>query len=479
MAQRAGACSSGVGITSIRQIARPLIGAVLALFSPLHAAPLPHPDRPDRLLESRHSFTVEFSPGQEAWMEMAFVELRAIAEKTPLPARPPAPIRRPGVAIPGSAQYLQENRQLLLATIARHVGLERPTELQGRVFDTFLGYYRQTAELVQNLAGELPSSLRARHVAIWERSDLIGRLRAGAKIEGMTYDPVTDRGDFSFNFQPTHSPLAERLRVIRAEIDAQQLRHEFNLNRDSFSASVTLGQAAETKKMPPLEPTQTEDAIDVINRLVVPIIYRADKATGPAPQDFSYLSHALDGARAKFEQEAGNYRHPHMVGVILHETAETGLVENIIASPNRRWLCDGTANYVMWRVARDLMGADFAHQVYSLDAKLLEHAAHQPKINLAAWAAAEKEQDGEVDRELNRAHYTFATRAMFLIAERHGEAALSQLWADVAKMPKKKVSAKTFADAYRKRFKADLDKLVREAQQKPIPVSSVPASPKV
>ena len=56
--------------------------------------------------------------------------------------------------------------------------------------------------------------------------------------------------------------------------------------------------------------------------------------------------------------------------------------------------------------------------------------------------------------------------------ENSGKAcALAQLWADVAQTPKKKVTAKTFATAYRKRFKADLAKLVREAEQTPIPAA--------
>jgi len=67
---------------------------------------------------------------------------------------------------------------------------------------------------------------------------------------------------------------------------------------------------------------------------------------------------------------------------------------------------------------------------------------------------------------------------MFLLTERHGENALAQLWSDVARTPKTKNSAKTFAAAYRKRFKADLGKLIREAQQYPIPTESSPANPK-
>ena len=34
--------------------------------------------------------------------------------------------------------------------------------------------------------------------------------------------------------------------------------------------------------------------------------------------------------------------------LILHETAEVGIVERYLGSSDRRWLCDGMANYVAW-----------------------------------------------------------------------------------------------------------------------------------
>lgn len=452
---------------------------LLAFGIVVQATPVAHPDRPDRLVETRDGFSVEYSPGQEAWMEMGFVQLRAEARKPTASAVPTPAVARPrGPAVPGSAQYLQENRDVILANIARHTGLPKPTALQGRVFDTFLGYYKIASELMQNVVREMPATLTARRLAIWQRDDLIARLRTGAKIEGMAYDPATDSGQFKFEFNVDSSAIGERVREIHAEIEAQKLKHTLEYGQGKYSASVMLDRAPDATK-PVKQPSTTPDDLDaIIAGMVFPVIYRGEIATAPVPENFDYLSHNLAAAREAWAQQMTAYRDPTLVSIILHETAEVGLVENIISSQDRRWLCDGTANYTAWRVARDLLGAEFASQVYNLEAQLRQHAALQPKIDLSAWSAVEHQKENEADTELNRAHYTFATRAMFLLTERHGENALAQLWSDVARTPKAKNSAKTFAAAYRKRFKADLGKLIREAQQYPIPTESSPANPK-
>ena len=129
--------------------------------------------------------------------------------------------------------------------------------------------------------------------------------------------------------------------------------------------------------------------------------------------------------------QAVRYRAPELAYILFHETAEIGLVERRIASADRRWLCDGTANYVAWRVARDLVDAEFAKQCYDLDDQLHRHAVQQPHVALADWPAVEKQDPALRETALNRAHYAFATRAMFLLAEKHGDDALASIWREV------------------------------------------------
>ena len=433
----------------------------------LHAAPAPHATRAGRLVETRGEFSVEYSPGQEAWMEMAFTRMQAeTAHPAPSPEEPATPP-------PGSSRDLHARRETILAAVAREIGLPAATPLQIKTFDTFLGHYDRFSELYRFAASSLHARLEIRHVAIWQRDQLIERLRAGEKITGVTYDPATDSGQFGFNLEmEPDAPAAARVREIDNAIKAQQLNHTFVYDQSGFSASVTpyappapvLDKPAATSVPPP----------NPFPEIVVPVTYRDPFDTAPTSEFFdatwSYLREAGDGMELGFR----NYTDPTVVGIILHETIEIGLVDRIIASKDRRWLCDGTANYAAWKISRDFFGADFAQRVYDLDAKLREYAALQPKINLARWSAAEKQGEAQKEAGLNRAHYVFATRAMFLLTGQHGDDALAQLWHDVAQTDRKKVTAATFAKAYRKRYRGDLAALVKAAERNPIPAPPPP-----
>lgn len=440
----------------------------------LAAAPVPHPTRPDRLVETRDGMSVEYSPGQEAWMEKAFAQMQAAAHKFSANSAPaPTP---PSSAVTGSNRDLRAKREVLLAAIARQIGLHQPTELQGRTFDTFLGYYDLVTELFQAGSEQFTSLPPARHLAIWQRDDLVARLRAGTQVEGMSYNPATDSGNFEFRTDIDLPAFKARSAEIFATIEKQRLNHSFDFNRESYAASVTLRTPPPTPK--PAKKSDSSSKSEPAREMVIPILYRGEFASPPTDDAFSFIEFFRNAVAAAARERFAAYRSAVLVGIILHETAEVGLVENIIASRDRRWLCDGTANYVAWRVASDVFGADLAREVYDLDAQLRLYAAQQPHIDLAAWSTAENEKKDSADAGLNRAHYAFAARAIFLLAERHGSDAVAQLWSDVARTPLAKVSAKTFAAAYRKRYRGDLAKLVREAEQKPLPSAPVPAKTK-
>jgi hypothetical protein len=442
----------------------------LGVVAALHAAPVPHPDRPDRLVETRDGLSVEYSPGQEAWMEMAFTQMQAEArEPVAVPLPPPSDER----AFPGTARDLRERRAALLAAVARQTGLPAATDLQGRTFDTFLGYYDLLTEVMHSYAAVFRTIPSPRQLAIWQRDDLVRRLRAGAQIPGLSYDAATDSGRFDYRWNADDGAPNERLIAIHAAINAQRLDHTFDYSEGTAKASVSLRAPVRPAKPAAKPDASTPKA--AAPELVVPIIYRGDPDTPPTPAAFTSMVPQLRAAMTAVAHQAARYRDATIVGIILHETAEIGLVENVITSRDRRWLCDGTANYVAWRVSRDLLGAEFAAQVYNLDAQLRLFAPQQPKINLARWSAVENQKQGQTDPDLNRAHYAFATRAMFLLAARQGDDALALLWSDVARTPRKKVTAKTFASAYRKRFKADLGPLIAAAEKTPVPSMAPPA----
>lgn len=450
----------------LRRRALLLLPLACGLISDLAAAPQPHPTQAGRLIETRDGFSVEYSPGQEAWMEMGF----DLLHKQPPPTPPATASEAPPT--PGSVRDLHARRTELLQAIARQVGLPAPRPIQERTFDTFLGYYDVLDEAMRHAAAAFPGRLAVRRIAIWQRDDLIRRLRAGEKIDGMAYDAATDSGQFDFRSDITGGPDSNpRIKAIYDAIAAQQLQHTFNYDQTGIAATVTPGgkpQALPTAlALPPSEKTAPE--------FVLPVIYRGEMATPPRPENFNGLWDDLRRAAAQIGPSLAKYRDARVVGIIFHETAEIGLVDGIIGSADRRWLCDGTANYVAWRVARDFFGPEFAQQVYDLDGQLRQYAAQQPRIKLARWSAAEAQKSDAASDVLNRAHYAFATRAMFLLTARHGDDALATVWAEVAKTDRNKTTAKTFAAALRKRFDGDVGALVKAAEKNPIPPAPNPS----
>jgi hypothetical protein len=327
---------------------------------------------------------------------------------------------------------------------------------------------------MQKAAEVLPRKFAVRHLAIWHRDELVGRLRAGEGIEGMTYNAATDSGNYAFKEETTQNAESnDRMAEIYKAIAAQQLKHSFNYNESGISASVTPGQRPDA---PAKDAKESTTATSGSGKLVVPIIYRGDFAAPPKPETFSSAVAMARGFTQEVAEKVRRYRDPAVVCIVLHETAEVGLMVSIIGSADRRWLCDGTANYAAWRVTRDLVAPDFAQQVYNLDAQLRQHAAQQPKIDLVRWSAVEKQGEEERRTPLDNAHYAFATRAMFLLAERHGDDALAALWQEVAKTAYQKTNARTFAKAYRKRYNADLTALVKAAEKTPLPPPPAPKS---
>jgi hypothetical protein len=432
----------------------------------LRAEPVPHATRPDRLVETRGEFNVEYSPGQEAWMEMAFARMQAappavagLAKAGPGSATP---------ATPASPRDLRARREALLAAAAAEIGLPAASPIQGKAFDTFLGYYEMGAELYQVAAKALAPRLRIRQVAIWQRDDLIARLQAGQKIEGATYDPATGKGNFEFAANMKLDDAANaRLKEINEAIKAQQLNHSFKYDNTGYSATVKPYAPVPDAPKKPAADTPEAPAPEI----VLPVMYRGPIDTPPSAEAFDATWVNVQEIGRNLEQRFRNYVDPTLVGVILHETVETGLVDRIITSKDRRWLCDGTANYAAWKISRQFFGPDVAQRVYDLDAKLREYATLQAKIDLARWSATENQQQGDHDSPLNRAHYVFATRAMFLLSGKHGDQALGLLWGDVAKTDRKKVTADTFAKAYRKRYKGNLAALIKAAEDNPIPAA--------
>lgn len=384
-----------------------LLPAVLALFvvaSSLRAEPIPHPDLPDRLIDTREGFSVEYSPGDEAYVEAVFEGIEPLRDQL---TRDPSS-REPDTFLPLSALDMRARRDAILTTTAASIGLDEATVLQGEVYDAFLRHY-ELQEVQAQEVRRFTRGFRPHGVTIWHRKMLTERLKAGELIPNFTYDAIADQGSYELGMD-SYIDRGEKQDALRNPMENTKLGYQFWRedadDTTSFAASVTFGNGDTKPEKNNGVPTLQE----LINQegegqqsetlsFVLPLILSSND---------SPLSNEIAKAIQEIEKHLPDlspkpqYRDNIFVAVILHETAEVGLIERYIRSPDRRWLCDGTANWVSWKVARDFAGGDFAQFVYNLDQQLADYADLQRQIKLSRWAAKTAAEVG-MDERLSRA----------------------------------------------------------------------------
>ncbi len=447
--------------------ARCLVPVVIGLISALSAKSVaevtPHSSRSDRWVDKRGEYSVEYSAGQEAWVERVFARLEAINatidHPEPLPTPQPAPL---------SVSNIEARKPELLEAISHQIGLTSPTDLQERTFETFLGYYEILTEVFQEAALVAWDHLRLRHLAIWHREELTELLRRGEEIAGFNYDLKTDKGNYRLETHFTPEERQQRIDEIYREIEQLRVNHSFDYSDEGFTAGVSFGKGRQENNVVSPESPKREAIVSDLPTHVVPVFYDGDFDREPDEKFIDRTFEIMQAARLQLVSEMQSHQDPTIVRIIIHETTEIGLIENRIRSKDRRWLCDGTADYTSWRVVRDLFGPDKASQVFDLNSELRRSARWQDEVSLKRWSPTSGLNDEGEESELNRAHYAFAARAMFMIAERYGEDALALLWRDMADDGVDKASVRAFARAFKRRYDGNLNKLIREAEKAPI-----------
>ena len=422
--------------------------------------------RAGRLTGTFAGIECEYSPGQE---ELGRLLAQRIAQHNREAAVGLAQRKSDFVrAIPLSPGEMRENRAVYLGRIAASLGLERVTPLQEECYDAFLDNYEQTMASLSQIRSRIQSLQVIKRFALWERSELVRRLEGGEKIPGFSYDPATKTGSVTYGFHGTsHDDKLQELAAKR-----EKLRMAYSLNLQSKDGLATYrGQVSPKKKDRPASPAQTsapEDHFDGTEWLPViipseiatlPVAEAAEKLwDGPGDHSLTKLFAAVgDGNKAFPDMD------PTIAFVVLHETTEIGIIDHYFLGPDRRWFCDGMANYVPWRVARDLQGADIAARVYNLPEQLARYAGWREKADLRKWPATENQSEEEQHSELNSARYAFAARAVFLMNERAGDDVLPRLFTEIGKAKPDKVSIKTVEKAWQKVTGTKLDSILADA----------------
>lgn len=442
----------------------------------LVAAPEVHPSQKNRWIERRGDFTVEYSAGDEAYLDDIFAALeRWRTERPEILSQLEAHRAEP---LPMSPADLRTNRDEILGRVAKEIGLPGPTAVQGRTYDAMLGYYERIGLVRRILAEAFIRFSEVRTVTLWRKADLAARLKAGEAIPRFRYAADTDEVNFDFNFAFEGGADAE----ARKELSEQGLDHAFNYKTQpdgvvDFSASFTLKRGAKLGE--PLRPSEPDAQLERMRATLMAAFAKFEvsafpmvitpKNAGLDPANFATKEIDRAADMLNFAGNAAAYRELPIVHVVLHEAVEVGIVENYLGSADRRWLCDGTANYVGWKIIRDLSDVATADQAYSLASQLAQYAGVQPKINLRKWPAVEKETEADKQSGLMRAHYPFATRALVGLVQQSGEDAVPKLFREIARTPRRKVTMATVEKAYQKVTGKKLADLIALAEQAPVP----------
>lgn len=133
---------------------------------------------------------------------------------------------------------------------------------------------------------------------------------------------------------------------------------------------------------------------------------------------------------------------------VLHETVEATLVDQFIRSPDRRWFCEGVANFVAFKTLEVLLGTEVAKSYYDVDAEVAKYAALKGKVDLEHWPVVEDPRSKEVPADVNLASYAFATKRVFEGFAEEGR--LAKVLTEGAKAGRDKVTIHSVLVVYEK-----------------------------
>jgi hypothetical protein len=310
-----------------------------------------------------------------------------------------------------SVTMLEQRRAEFLQYLAAQLAMKEPSGKMAEGYDNFTRLFR-TLQMTDTGA--------PKRYALWRKPELIARLKRGETIPSFKLAEA-DQVEFVFNFEvsgvteESDENLAQKWRGIWDQIT-----------------------------MP------------------VPIAKNSDST--PAADIAAALKEHDEMLAAIRQMRMMENVSPFLV---LHEATEMAIVDRHITSADRRWFCDGVANYVAFKALEKQFGSEVAKRYYDLDAELTKFASERPHIDLEKWPAAENEKKVGYAKKLSTANYAYATKVIADVCAKHGDDILPKLFAQIARTPKEKTKIKTVYKAFRKLTREDLrDYLPKRAKTK-------------
>jgi hypothetical protein len=148
--------------------------------------------------------------------------------------------------------------------------------------------------------------------------------------------------------------------------------------------------------------------------------------------------------------------------LIIHEVFESALIKTVIASPDRRWFCDGLANLVAIRECDRRFGAGEGLAAFEFLFDPEKCRAMAKEVNLLGWKAVEGESPNlAAVKGVAAAHYYFATLAMLEAIAGTDDDFIGQWIGEIRETTWNRVNAKTVMAAYQSLTDRPMEPILR------------------
>ena len=282
-------------------------------------------------------------------------------------------------------------------------------------------------------------------VTIWFKEDLMALLKAGTEVPGFSLNP--DGESVTWGFE-RHFPSEDFRRLSR---EGKDIAAEMQKRMDALPPLVlpmVVKRADLAAKLD--DPEATAAAIREGERGIFGLLLSAEKE--PLKEsDLEGLNRPL------MSREQAWF-------MVAHEAAEDAIVSSTIASADRRWFCDGMANWIAIRDVDRRFGKGKGAEAFAKNYDAQEMKKLAGEVNLIAWPAEEDIDNGRRPQVANvEAHYYFATLVIEKACEGRGEDFVKRWLEEIRRTPPNRTNSGTILAAYRKLTGRDLAAILAEA----------------
>lgn len=363
---------------------------------------------PERLFLKADGITVYFSQQDEVFARRFAESLPQIAQEAQEDLR----LERSDPAVLAVKSF-RARRDEYLKVIAHYLGLKRPTAHMKRTFETALA---SVEKMTAATLADYEHNGLIDVVQIWRKPDLLTSLRANGPNDFFDLDE-------DYNFR------------VKDGITFAVVTHLSSVGQGSGKRSTTATTA-------PLRFGASNRA-----KMFLPVILASSK-TVEIEQEVPLQ---VSAARKYLDKQTGmliNVTQNMLLLTVLHEVVEVAVIDQLIASKDRRWFCEGMANFIAYRAVLELDTPEAARRGYDLRGQLDQWKKFENQVNLPEWKVNEDLNAEEQDSDFNRARYAFATKAISNVYEKHGREFFPRWCREISRTQWKKSNIATIHAAF-------------------------------